>query len=75
MQFERFDHVPNKEVAPLHMLHSVVMLGVVRQVTRSGVVDAERDRRAVAEAELVDIIAKEDALLGSLGSGQGSSIS
>ena len=42
LEFERLDHVTDKEMAPLHMLHAVVVFRVIGHVTRTLRVSPQR---------------------------------
>ena len=56
----------HKEVPPLHMLHAGVVLGVVSDVDRSGVVHEQVDGLGVRETQLARKGAEVDGLLGRL---------
>ena len=62
----RLDHVAHEEVPPLHVLHAVVVLGVVRDVARGLAVGAERRRARSAVAQATDELAQVDDVLRSL---------
>ena len=66
-QFEGLDHVAHKEVAALHVLHAVMVLWVVRDITRALAIGGQLTGACLRCVETAHEFAQVHDVLGSLG--------